>query len=63
VATCAREIGIPLDDALRMATLTPAETIGRKDLGRIARGATADLVALDRHLRVAAVWQGGERIA
>lgn len=63
VATCVRDIGIPLDDALRMATLTPAETIGRKDLGRIARGTAADLVALDRGLRVAAVWQGGERIA
>lgn len=63
VATAVRDIGIPLDDALRMATATPADTIGRKDIGRIARGASGDLVALDRKLAVAAVWQGGERIA
>jgi N-acetylglucosamine-6-phosphate deacetylase len=62
VATAVRDIGIALDDALRMATSTPAETIGRTDLGRIAKGAAADLVALDRKLQVVAVWQGGARI-
>jgi N-acetylglucosamine-6-phosphate deacetylase len=63
VQVAVRDIGIPPGDALRMATRTPAEAIGRVDLGRIGRGAAADLVALDGDLRPVAVWQAGGRIA
>lgn len=55
--------GIPLTDALRMATATPADCLGLRDTGRITGGARADLVALDPALRVAAVWQGGDLVA
>jgi N-acetylglucosamine-6-phosphate deacetylase len=55
-------VGIPLADALRMATATPADCIHLRGRGRIAGGAQADLVALDPDLRVAAVWQDGERV-
>lgn len=49
-------LGVPLADAVRMATLNPARRLGldaRK--GCIAPGADADLVFLDEALRVAAV--------
>ena len=54
--------GLPLLDALAMATATPAEVIGLTDRGRIAVGCRADLVALDGNLRVHAVWRAGVRL-
>jgi N-acetylglucosamine-6-phosphate deacetylase len=62
VQIAVRDVGISLGDALRMATLTPAEAIGVRDIGRIGKGARADLVALDRALAVVGVWQNGERL-
>ena len=62
VQIAVHDIGIALGDALRMATLTPAEAMAMADVGRIRRGARADLVALDRDLRPVAVWQGGVRL-
>ena len=50
---------IPLPDAVRMASTTPAEILGLKTKGRIAPGYDADLVLLDRSLRVVAVWREG----
>ena len=63
VQTAIRDIGLLPEDALRMATRTPAEALGRSDIGRLARGARADLVMLDPSWRPAAVWQTGERLA
>ncbi len=54
--------GVPLAVALRAATTTPAAVLGRTDVGRIAPGATADLVWLDDDLDVRGVWAGGRRI-
>ncbi len=54
--------GLPLLDALAMATATPAEVIGLTDRGRIAPGYRADLVALDGDLRLHAVWRAGVRL-
>ncbi|MBV9538181.1 MAG: N-acetylglucosamine-6-phosphate deacetylase [Acidisphaera sp.] len=51
--------GIPLADALRMATSTPAAALVLADRGRIAPGQRADMVALDASLAVVGVWQGG----
>lgn len=39
--------GIPLRDAVKMATETPANVLGLRSKGRIAPGADADLVLLD----------------
>ena len=36
-----------MEEAVRGATLYPADALGRKDLGRIAEGALADLIAVD----------------
>ena len=44
---------IPLVDAIRMATLTPAEVIGLDtECGSIAVGKCADLCVLDKNLQV-----------
>ncbi len=47
VANCVLHAGIPLVEALRMATLYPASLLGDANLGRIAGGATANLVIFD----------------
>lgn len=58
-----RTIGLDLGEALRMASLYPAQAIGQTGrLGNFARGAAADIVALSETLDVAGVWIGGERV-
>ncbi|HEY6631505.1 MAG TPA: N-acetylglucosamine-6-phosphate deacetylase [Rhizobiaceae bacterium] len=58
-----REIGLDLAEALRMASLYPAEAIGQAHrLGSFTKGAAADIVALSETLDVAGVWIGGTRI-
>jgi N-acetylglucosamine-6-phosphate deacetylase len=55
-------LGLPLADALRMATSTPARLLrldGR--IGRLAPGLRADLVHLSDDLGLAGVWIGGRR--
>lgn len=55
-------LGASEADALRMATLTPAEFLGvGGDRGRIAIGARADFVLLDSSLVVQGVWTSGRR--
>lgn len=55
--------GVPLPDAVRAATLTPAAAIGRGDIGALRPGAAADAVLLGDDLDVREVWADGERIA
>lgn len=53
--------GVPLADAVRMATLNPAKQLGREDeFGSLAVGKRADLVWFDRKFRVRGVWIDGE---
>jgi N-acetylglucosamine-6-phosphate deacetylase len=54
--------GVRLPDAVAAATRIPADLIGRPDLGRIARGAAADLVWLSDDLRAVATWIAGEQV-
>lgn len=52
--------GIPLEDALRAASLTPARFLGLDhERGRLVAGACADLVALTSRLEVVATWIDG----
>jgi N-acetylglucosamine-6-phosphate deacetylase len=51
--------GADLATALTAATRVPADAIGRRDLGRLAPGAVADLVWLDDDGRSAATWVAG----
>ena len=51
----------PLDEALRMASLYPADMMGLGgSRGRIAPGFVADLVLLSDALTVRRTWIGGE---
>lgn len=57
-------LGVPLTDAIRMATVLPARRLGLAGKkGIIAVGADADLVALTPDLRVAAVMTRGMGLA
>ncbi|MGO4593005.1 N-acetylglucosamine-6-phosphate deacetylase [Leifsonia sp. 2TAF2] len=54
------DVGIPVDDAVRALTETPAAAIGRgSDLGRLQPGYAADAVLLDADFRVRQVWSAG----
>ena len=63
VRTMVEKAGVPLWDACRMASATPAGLLGlshRK--GRVAEGYDADLVLLDERLRVRAVCLAGRMV-
>ena len=60
VANCVRHAGIPLEEALRMATLYPASLIGAEDLGKISEGYLANLVIFDKQYAVKHVFLGGQ---
>ena len=62
VRNTVQRLGLPLDEACRMASAYPADFLGLgHELGRIAPGYRADLVALDHELRVADSWIAGQR--
>jgi len=52
-------LGVPLREAVLMASEIPATVLKRRDLGRIAPRARADLVMFDRLLRVQQVYVDG----
>ncbi|HET7270629.1 MAG TPA: N-acetylglucosamine-6-phosphate deacetylase [Rubrobacter sp.] len=60
VHNAARMLQIPLHDAVRMATQTPAEILGMPAKGRITPGADADLVVLGQEGRIEETIVGGE---
>ena len=53
------EIGLSLSDAATVCATTPARALGLQGFGVIAAGAIADLVVLDRDLRVVQTWVSG----
>jgi N-acetylglucosamine-6-phosphate deacetylase len=53
------ETGLSLQDAATVCSTTPARALGLQGLGVIAPGAIADLVVLDRDLRVVQTWVAG----
>ncbi|HEY2556387.1 MAG TPA: N-acetylglucosamine-6-phosphate deacetylase [Diaminobutyricibacter sp.] len=57
------DVGIPVGEAVRALTETPARAVGRAgDLGRLAPGYAADAVLLDDSFGVLAVWSEGRVI-
>lgn len=54
-----QEVGIEVADAVRAASQTPADLLGRPDLGRIQAGARADLVVLGDDRTIERVIRGG----
>jgi N-acetylglucosamine-6-phosphate deacetylase len=65
MASCVRNamsmLGLPLPEAVRMASLYPAQFLGLSaELGRIAPGYRANFVLTDDQLRVLDTWIDGE---
>lgn len=61
VRNCVDLLGLPLDEACRMASRYPAEFLGLgQHFGRIAPGWRADLVAFDEQVRVQQTWIAGQ---
>jgi N-acetylglucosamine-6-phosphate deacetylase len=56
------EVGLPVVDAAHLTATTPADAVGRPDLGRLAVGRAADVVVLDRDLRVRQTWVAGRLV-
>ena len=55
--------GVPLPEASRMLSLTPARSLGLDDRGELRVGQRADLVVLSEDLAVQEVYVGGQRVA
>jgi N-acetylglucosamine-6-phosphate deacetylase len=51
--------GVPLADAVRSATATPADLLGLSDVGRLAPGLRADVLVTDAELNPTAVLRAG----
>ena len=63
VRTMVQKAGVPLADAIRMASETPARLMGVDDRkGSLQRGKDADIVILDRKLNVRSVWSMGHLV-
>lgn len=58
-----RVVGLDLDEALRMASLYPAQAIGQSHrLGRFAKGTAANIVSLSDDLDIKSVWIDGAKV-
>ena len=61
VRNTVQRLGLPLEEACRMASTYPADFLGLGgELGRIAPGYRADLVMLDDAVQVQGSWIGGQ---
>jgi N-acetylglucosamine-6-phosphate deacetylase len=62
VRVMVNQVGIPLNEAVAMATANPARALGLNAKGRLKPGADADLVILSRDLEVRRTLIAGERV-
>lgn len=63
IRTMVQKADIPLADAVRMASETPAKIMGVYDRkGSLQKGKDADIVVLDDNLKVRAVWSMGKLV-
>ena len=59
-----QSIDVPVEEALRMASLYPAQLLGRAaEIGQLAQGARADFMHLDAGLNIQGVWRGGQHLS
>lgn len=57
-----REVGLPLHEAVAMATANPAYAIGLREKGTLEVGTDADFVVLSPELEVLRTFVGGEQV-
>lgn len=63
IRTVVQKAEIPLEDAVRMASETPARIMGVYDRkGSLQKGKDADILVLDEDLNVRAVWPMGKLV-
>jgi len=62
VRTLVEKAGVPLGQAVLSATSTPADALGRGDLGRLQSGVRADFVIFDESFRVRQTWVDGAKV-
>jgi len=62
VRNCVENAGIPVEEALRMASVYPAEVMNIPDKGRIKPGYKADLVVFDKNYNVDQVFVNGTKV-
>jgi N-acetylglucosamine-6-phosphate deacetylase len=55
-----KQVGVPLDEAVAMATANPARALGLQTKGKLAPGADADFVVLSQRLDVLQTFVAGE---
>ena len=61
--TLVHDAGLPMEQAARLCSTTPAERLRLLDRGRLAPGARADVVLLGSSLQVVQTWIGGRLVA
>jgi N-acetylglucosamine-6-phosphate deacetylase len=62
VKNCVENVGIPAEEALRMASEYPAKVMNISDRGRIAPGCKADLILFDKDFNIENVFIRGVRV-
>lgn len=62
VKNCVQYCAIDLAEALRMASLYPANVAGRQDRGRLAPGAFADFIVFDQELNLRKIYLHGKPV-
>lgn len=63
IRTMVQKAEIPLEDAIRMASETPAKIMGVYDRkGSLQKGKDADIIVMDDALNIRAVWAMGELV-
>jgi N-acetylglucosamine-6-phosphate deacetylase len=62
VVRCSVAAGVRLVDAVQSASTTPADVLGRSDLGRLENGARADILLTDAKLVPVEVYRSGVKV-
>jgi N-acetylglucosamine-6-phosphate deacetylase len=62
VRTMVREVNVPLNEAIAMATENPARAIGLETKGRLTVGADADLVVLSPQIEALRIFAAGREV-
>ena len=54
-----KDVGLPIEEAVKMITETPARIMGLDDRGRLREGFVADVVIFDEDINIERVIAGG----